>query len=190
MEEEARCRTCGSGDISEALRSKRDRLCRACHGARSARWRKTSAGVASKLRDAHGLGQDESERWAVTLTDEKSRCGICGVMLWWLRKQGTWLHGGKRCNQRLTLDHVTPGVADGNYRALCFSCNRLRGAAVLTDENVLNEVRSWYRALWPLRFLFWLNTSPGIGGRANRSERCQKRDAEFASGHTEKPPDQ
>lgn len=65
---------------------------------------------------------------------------------------------------------------------MCYACNSLRGASRLSDEEVLVEVRSKWRWFTNPRFLWWLNESPGVGGRLHRSEACAKRDAQFAAG--------
>lgn len=54
----------------------------------------------------------------------------------------------------------------------------------MTDEEVLVEVRYKWRQFSGLRFLWWLNTSPGVGGRLHRSISCEKRDAQFAAETT------
>lgn len=125
-----------------------------------------------------------------------SRCAICGLPTYLITvyRDGGWpwflgRRYGAGSHPRLTLDHVVPGCNEGGFRLLCFACNSLRGANQLTDEEVLVNVRDKWRWFSGLRFLWWLNTSPGVGGRLHRSVRCQKRDAQFAAGATpEEPP--
>jgi hypothetical protein len=126
--------------------------------------------------------------------DPGSRCAICGLPTFLLavyRRRGwPWFLGnqhGAGSHPRLTLDHVVPGRNDGGLRLLCRACNSLRGACRMTDEEVLVEVRDKWRWFSGLRFLWWLNETPGQGGRLHRSERCQKRDAGYAAGAVPEP---
>lgn len=140
--------------------------------------------VAYGLVDTHGLPSDEASFWALILCADQERCRICGVPNWFLRKQGIFARGDRRSNQHLTLDHITPGVNDGNYRPLCFSCNAVRGPAQFTDVEVLEEMRGWYEWSYPsLRKLHWLNTTPGEGGRPFRTERVARAVAELDGGN-------
>jgi hypothetical protein len=127
--------------------------------------------------------------WAAILKRPEERCAICGIpnqiIEVYTRLGYHWILGAAR---RLTLDHITPGFNDGNYRPLCSACNSTRGPARLTDEEVLNTVRDKWQWSIGLRFLWWMNTSPGVGGRLNRSESCAKRDAQFAEGTILDPP--
>ncbi len=149
----------------------------------TARYRKYNAspkGIARRLRDRYNLSQDESEFWSVVLTHDDSRCSICGIPRHKVRRMGCHKYGGERMNRNLTLDHINPGMNDGNYRPLCASCNAIRGAAKFTDAEVLTEMRGWYRALFSLRRLYWLHTHYDvqvgrcIGGRLYSSDRMRK----------------
>ena len=135
----------------------------------------SARGVAKGLRSSHGLDGPTSERWAAVLMAPDARCTICGIVNWCIPKLGMWKVGGPRLNRRLSLDHVTPGVNDGNYRPLCLSCNRTRGANQRTDAQVLAIMRRWYEARFAPRRLWWLNTRAeggvAVGGRAHREVR-------------------
>lgn len=163
--------------------------CRSCDKEKSQARLTSGRRAISKLKE-HGLGEDEARHWAAILTHPTSRCAICGIpqqILEAYTRHGVphWILGRAK---RLTLDHILPGVNNGDYRALCHACNTMRGAARFTDEEVLNEVRDKWRATIGLRFLWWLNTSPGVGGRLNRSDSCEKRDARFAAETPTTPP--
>lgn len=134
------------------------------------------AGAANRLRHDRGLSYKASYRWARVLTNQDTRCSICGVPLYWLRQQNQWKCGGEKCNRRMTIDHIEPSSPKGGYRALCFSCNRTRGANYMSDTEVLTIMRRWYRQRWNARFLFWLNTEPGKGGTLHRNERVNGKD--------------
>lgn len=153
------------------------------------RYNASPKGVARNLRSEHGISKEESLQWATHILDPGVRCAICGLpnyLLTVYRDRGwPWFLGrrfGAGSHPRLTLDHVTPGCNEGQLRLLCYVCNSLRGACRLTDEEVLVEVRNKWHWFSGLRFLWWLNTSPGVGGRLHRSVRCAKRDAQFAAG--------
>jgi hypothetical protein len=121
--------------------------------------------------------------------DEETRCAICGIPNYVLRKyqrDGPWFKflGPRKSGRRLQLDHITPGVNDGQYRPLCPGCNAKRGAAVFSDEDVLLWVRDMWRFILPLRFLWWLNSTPGKGGRTWRSDRVARRYAKLVGMHS------
>lgn len=153
-------------------------------------------GVARNLRSEHGLSRPASEYWTDRLFNSGARCAICGLPNYLIavyRDRGwPWFLGkrfGSGSHPRLTLDHIEPGKNNGKFRLLCHACNLLRGAQRLTDGEVLLAMRGRWRWFCGLRFLWWLNTSPGVGGRLHRSVQCQKRDAQFAAGATpESPP--
>lgn len=124
--------------------------------------------------------------------DPGARCAICGIpnYLITVYREGGWpwflgRRHGAGSKPRLTLDHVVPGCNEGGFRLLCHACNSLRGESRLSDEEVLREVRSKWEWYSGLRFLWWLNTSPGIGGRLHRSATCASRDAGFTMGANE-----
>jgi hypothetical protein len=156
---------------------------------RQARYDRSLSGVIRSLVSLHGLTRDVARHWATILTCPTTRCALCGIpnqiLAVYTREGPHWILGK---SHRLTLDHITPGVNDGDYRPLCYACNTTRGAARLTDEEVLNTVRDKWQWSIGLRFLFWMNRSPGVGGRLNRSESCAKRDAQFAEGTILDPP--
>ena len=164
---------------------------------RKARMRQYNAsprGIARNLRCEHGINKEESLQWALAMLDPGSRCSICGLPNYLIRvyreRGWPWFLGkrlGAGSHPRLTLDHVIPGILSGGLRLLCSACNAARGACRLTDEEVLNEVQGKWRWFTGPRFLWWLHTSPGVGGRLHRSERCLKRDAKFADGASVKP---
>jgi hypothetical protein len=82
------------------------------------------------------------------------------------------------------MDHITPGINDGKYRPLCFSCNTERGANVKTDAEVLVVMSRWYLSIdrfWNKRHLWWLNTKPGKGGQLCRNKSTERRNAKFAA---------
>jgi hypothetical protein len=146
---------------------------------RHTKYRMSLSGIASSLRNTHGLN-GESVEWARILLNEESRCLICGIPGYKVHRLGFWKYGSACMNRHLTLDHITPGVNDGRYRPLCYSCNLLRGAAVLTDAEVLTQMRGWYRALFTIRKLWWLNTHVDengvcVGGRLYRNETMRKK---------------
>lgn len=172
------CRICWRQIVKEG--QKRNIETTRAIGRRKAKKRSGSVrAVAAALRHDHGFNCGAIE-WARILLADDTRCAICGTPNWKLRKQGFWRVGGERVNRHLSLDHMEPGVNNGNYRALCLSCNRLRGAAVLTDAEVLMKMRSWYRAIFTLRGLYWLNTHVDengvcVGGKLYRNETMRKK---------------
>lgn len=118
------------------------------------------------------------------LNHPETRCDICGLPNYELHRywlKGPWFKhlGGRRSGRRLQLDHIHPGENDGHYRPLCPACNRKRGANEFTDEDVLVWVRSKWQFVITLRFLWWLHSAPGEGGRLHRSARTEKRDKSY-----------
>lgn len=147
------------------------------------RYRETVKGIAAHLRSQHNIDVSTSEHWAKILKHPHTRCALCGLsnkLIKVYTKHGKhWILGHVR---RLTFDHITPGVNDGHYRPLCSECNRTRGAAVMSDEEVLMIVGAKWRFAMAPRFLWWLNTKPGVGGRLHRNKRCETRDEKFVEG--------
>lgn len=146
-------------------------------------------GKIKRLREHHGLSDEEARKWAPILMAEETRCSICGIPNYILRKynrDGPWFRflGSRKTGRGLQLDHITPHVNDGNYRPLCSGCNAKRGDAVFTDAEVLVWIRNMWRFILPLRFLWWLNREPGVGGRLFRSDRMSKRHAKLVAMHT------
>ena len=140
---------------------------------------------------AHGLGLESFEqgwKWIHILSDPKTRCDICGIPGWKVVKLGSWKCGGRQKNQRLSLDHIDPGVNNGNYRALCYSCNTIRREALFTDAEVLDKMTSWYEWKYSLRRLYWLNThidpvtGRATGGVPERTPRMAQKFADLEEG--------
>lgn len=195
------CRKCGSDDISPGRLRKGDNICRVCTVTAFREWDKKNPRdetsvrrIASNMRCGHGMSKELSEQWAAILMNPGTRCSICGLpnyLITTYRARGWPFFLGKRFGRgshpRLTLDHIVPANNAGGFRPLCSTCNSMRGAAQFTDEEVLTEVRSKWQWFTAPRFLWWLNTSPGVGGRLHRSDRCQKRDAQYANGATPQP---
>jgi len=203
------CKHCGSDDITPGNVRSRTWRCRKCDAEGRVEWRKKNLekdketktaynasprGVACYLRARTAMTKELSERWAAILLNQGSRCAICGLpnyVIKTYRERGWPFFLGKRfgpgSHPRLTLDHVVPGDNDGGFRPLCFACNSMRGAAQYSDEEVLTEVRSKWQWFTTPRFLYWLNSTPGVGGRLHRSVRCQKRDAQYAGGASPQP---
>lgn len=121
--------------------------------------------------------------------DQGSRCAICGIPTYVLatfRLRGwPWFLGlrhGAGAHPRLTLDHLDPGRESGGFRLLCYACNALRGARRFSDEEVLRDVREkwlWYTSP---RLLWWLNETPGVGGRLHRTPHCSRREENYPMG--------
>lgn len=167
---------------------------------RKARWRaanreKTRAmdreydasvlGLTRRMVHRHGFSREDAKVLATAVADDMSRCAICGVPNWVVRS--LWRRGGpfppvntqhRNNNARLHVDHITPGGDStlDNARLLCPGCNYKRGAAANTDVQVLDFMRWWWQEKFPRRLLWWLNTSPGEGGRLRRSQFCADRE--------------
>jgi hypothetical protein len=141
-------------------------------------YRMTRMGVANTLRSSWDYSRQVSLILAETLLDRRTRCTICGIPLYWLRLMKFWPYGGARNNYRLTVDHIEPNGSSTleNTRPLCYSCNARRGHAERTDKEVLRWMRTWYERNFAPRFLWWLNTSPGVGGTLNRNKYTERRD--------------
>lgn len=133
--------------------------------------------MANALRKG-GYKRVTSIKLAQLLTRDDTRCSICGIPKYWLHLMPFWKCGSEKTNRRLTVDHINANGPSTlkNSRPLCFSCNTLRGHQEKTDEQVLNTMRAWYLQYFTSRFLFWLNTSPGHGGRLHRNAYTEARD--------------
>lgn len=141
------------------------------------RYNNSIKGIARQLRSNHGYSKKDSIFLASILTSDYCSCFICGVPVWWLRIKN-WQVCRKRNYWRQTVDHIDPNGPSilKNTRPLCAPCNSLRGANILTDEEVLRKVRKWWRNLLPLRFLFWLNKTPNSGGTIWRNKYMMKKE--------------
>lgn len=139
---------------------------------------KTVTGVARYFRAEYDFSWSEARKLAIMLLDRRTRCGICGVPLYWLRLMRFWPFGEERCNRRLTVDHIDPNGPSTltNARPLCYSCNSYRGHAEQTDEEVLRWMRDWYQRYFTPRHLWWMNISPGQGGQLYRNKYTERRD--------------
>lgn len=109
------------------------------------------------------------------LGNPETRCAICGVPQWLidiLNKDGPWPRWlgqrfGKGCHRRLEAAHIEQGEHAKGYRVLCHACN-LRDHR-MSDEATLRQVSKLWRDLLNPRFLWWLNETPGEGGRLHRN---------------------
>jgi hypothetical protein len=81
-------------------------------------------------------------------------------------------------NVRLSLDHVEPGN-NSELRPACFSCNAIRGHKQVPDALVLKRMRKWYAKFYDRRLSWWLNSTPGQGGRTARNAWNAKRDERY-----------
>ena len=137
-------------------------------------------GVARRLRFDHGYSLIDSIHLSKQLTDKNECCSICGIVVWWmLLWTGPWPNGGgQRHHLRLQPDHIDPSGSSilSNTRIVCHDCNSFRGAKLRTDEQVLKKVRAFWRWVIPVRFLWWLHTTPGKGGRLHRNWATAARD--------------
>ena len=178
---------CGSQNISPANLRRRIYQCRKCRKYNQQAQRRSLAGVATHLRNKYYLKNVIAAFWARILLNPYTRCAICGLPNYELHrfwKSGPWfVHlGTRRSGWRLHFDHMTPGVPDGNYRPLCPACNWKKGANLYDDATVLRWVSAKWRACGSLRFLWWLNTEPGVNGRLHRSTYVDKKNARLVQG--------
>lgn len=132
-------------------------------------------GLAYRWRRTHGLPVEVGLPLAERALDPYSRCECCGVPVRVLRtyaREGPWFQwlGNRNHQPRLHLDHVEPANNAGPLRLLCGPCNWTRQEAIFTDEEVLAKVAARWREAVNPRFLWWLNDSPGEGGRDGRRD--------------------
>jgi len=202
-----RCSVCKEvKSVEDFHRGKTENRCKPCKVVVRANWyfrtrnkrRRVQAaydrswrGVARKLRTQHGLDQPTSEYWGKKLVARKSFCAICGIPNHRLEKMFSFKCGGKRANDRLSFDHITPGVNDGNYRCLCYSCNTMRGEMHYSDREVLTIMQDWYLWRFTIRKLWWMNThynyETGLceGRRDERTPRMEQKLADLLEGEDE-----
>ena len=151
--------------------------------AKARRYNASRKGVARNLRCEHGMDRETSLYWADALLHPFTQCAICGLPNMMLRvyKQRGWpwflgKRDGAGSHPHLTLDHVVPGKLEGGFRPLCSACNSTRGAEQFSDEEVLQIIRDKWLWFTGIRFLWWLNDTPGKGGRLHRSLLCERRE--------------
>jgi hypothetical protein len=125
--------------------------------------------------------------WARILLNGDTRCAICGLPTYLLRAHQDrgpwywWFLGRREAGWRLELDHIVPADRAGGFRPLCHGCNHYRGAKLHTDEECLREATYQWERVRFKRFLWWLNTTVGNGGRLHRSTATEKRDERYAA---------
>lgn len=134
---------------------------------RSARYRIALAGVAAQLRSDRGYSRIDAGMLARQLIDPQASCAVCGVTnatLAELHERGgaggdqPFLSGPATMNRRLTVDRIDQwGPHElANTRLACWPCNKLRGAAIRSDDVVASQVRAWWRANAPADLIGWL----------------------------------
>lgn len=136
----------------------------------------TSAqGIARKMRGHHGYPPEEALAVAKMLLDDETRCSICGMPNWLIKlnhkKGGPFFLGTRNQNARMHPDRIdtTQPHTRANTRPCCPTCNMKRGAERHTDVEVLRWISRRWQDIFSPRFLWWLNTTPGQGGRARRN---------------------
>ena len=169
---QSQCKECKKNDWRERCGWKGHRE---KHRAYLSSYLKTPRVIAARIRTAYGYSHKDSLIVAEQLTDDLRRCAICGMPSWLVKlnyqKGGPWFNGMPRQHTRMHPDRINttePHTLD-NTRILCPHCNIKRGAERHTDEEVLRWVRKRWTSLFPPRMLFWLNTTPGAGGRDHRN---------------------
>ena len=123
--------------------------------------------VAADLRNKNGLEREAAKRWAARLCDPYTRCSICGLPERFRRTLVAEGWDSYYLTNRFHLDRIVPGgsYTEDNIRICCALCNTTRGAAQLTDTEVLFKVTVWWEnQRLTAAQLYWLNTSPGRGG--------------------------
>lgn len=139
-------------------------------------------GIIRRLVNRHGYNEKAAVTLASRLFDPYERCAICGVpnrMLWLFHRRGwPFIFGSERHNRRLTVDHIIPGGPSTveNTRLLCFPCNTRRGPAIRSDATVLKWITRQYYRYFSRFELWWLHTSPGVGGTAKRGRKHEAQD--------------
>jgi len=169
-----RCPKCKETKETEEFYKGR-RECRVCFRALSASRMATLPGKANLLRSGYGYSPEDSLAVAAMLYDMECRCAICGMPAWLValnhKKGGPFFLGTTHQNARMHHDRIdtTQPHSLANVRILCPSCNIKRGAERHTDVEVLRWVRRQWEAIFSPRFLWWMNTEPGRGGRSRRN---------------------
>ena len=189
----SRCRKVKAAAEFNLDRSRKDglqRICRSCTSTGRSRYKnseraykRSARGTARDLRNHYGFSPALSEHWAAILHHDHTRCSICGIPQKEIRRHTErgrhWILGRSR---RMTLDHIIPGVEfPGNYRPLCSNCNSTRKNEAFTDEEVLRATKDKWEWAINRRFLRWMCSSPGVGGKIFRTERVEKRELEYPS---------
>jgi hypothetical protein len=165
----------------------------------------TEAGIAKGLRNNHGMGFTESERWGKLLHDKekKGKCFCCGLprkMLDVYGEKGPWppfmgIRYGRGAHRRLEFGHTVAGAIEHGGVLLCHACNHVFYTATYTPVNAV-WVQRRVRKLWEnhvgalaVRFLFWLHdsidpvTGGGIGGEESMSPTKARNEAALLAMH-------
>lgn len=143
---------------------------------RQRKYNNSVKGVARQLRSNHGYSVEDSIYIARKCLNDFSTCTICGLPQYFNRTQFSYIKGTDRENRRLCPDRIDlhlPHTLD-NTRITCFGCNTLRGAARLSDHEVLAYVNIWYERRYSLKDLWWMNR-PGKPGTLFRSIHMERR---------------
>lgn len=194
---ERSCRKCPSTDITEGNLRKRNYLCRLCDRQfrsatrehqkfRHKQYDASVPGVTRSLVAKHNYTREDAAMLAESLIADDVRCEVCGIPGWLVKlnykKGGPFFIGIPKHHARFHPDRVVTRLPHSfsNTRILCATCNIRRGAERYSDKEVLYWVRDRWLSIFPPRMLWWLNTTPGEGGRPYRSPSCQKRDARYA----------
>jgi hypothetical protein len=176
------CTSCEQIKPLEEYRNRRQ--CRACEAVARGRRRKPGeveayndsvAGIARNLVYDHGYSRHDAVILATRLRDPFETCAICGLLNHYIA-DGRPCFGWSR-RERLTIDHIVAGGPStlANTRLLDHGCNSYRGAGHYTDVEVLRAARWFYLELLPPRRLWWLHSTPGVGGRRFRNAIMQRK---------------
>lgn len=134
----------------------------------------------------HNVPVEDAKRISVELNlqDPNTRCSICGIPTYLLEvyiSKGPWPRWMGVRSKSLQIDHLVPGDWRGGLRPLCGGCNARRGDAIYTDQAVLMWIRRRWSEVSNLRMLWWLNETPGQGGRLHMSPTKEKREERFTA---------
>ena len=165
--------------------------CKKCYIKKQIEYNETDIGGINRLKISADISQEDAEKWYPILKHDDTHCAICHVPRRILKKMYTFKVGDRKRNRRLSLDHIQPGISNGNYRALCLSCNVIRKDEHFTDAEVLHIMQNWYLFLFTPHRLWWMNThynpKTGLceGGRKERSPRMEQKIADLLEGDDE-----
>jgi hypothetical protein len=164
------CKTCKNREKMdwEKNNPERARNIRKRHNSTSERKRKQRI---NNLIYHHHYTREEAEILEPILKHDRTTCTLCGIQNKLVKEihknGGPFFAGSTRSWGKMHPDRVDPTLPHSlaNTQLRCPNCNHYRGAAIRTDEEIFQWISQRWQDYAKPCDLYWLNTSPGKGGR-------------------------
>jgi hypothetical protein len=164
------CKTCMGLEVRDWMKNNPERV-------RNTRkkYRATSEGKRKRridhLMSDHHYTREEAEILDPILENDRTTCTLCGIQNKLVKEihknGGPFFVGSPKSTGRMHPDRIDPTLPHSlaNTQLRCPNCNLYRGAAIRTDEEIFQWVSQRWNDYAKPCDLYWLNTSPGKGGR-------------------------